>query len=102
LAGGAGIVQQLCRIVHWPFLRTVEECMRENYPIEILDYPLEKIQTGTAVAGIERCESFLPRGRFPFKAAAFFWDSWRTWHMAVRTVLSRTVFKLVKRLQKGA
>ncbi len=54
--------------------------MSDNYPT---GYPLEKARFGTAIAGIERGDSFMPRGRFPFKAAVFFWDSWRTWHMGV-------------------
>jgi hypothetical protein len=81
LAGGMARTIVLRQIVSRPSLQTAEENMDENSPIEIMDYPLEKIQIGTA--GIERGESFIPRGRFPFKAAAFFWDSWRTWHIGV-------------------
>ncbi len=41
----------------------------------------EKAQASVASIGNERGNDlFLPRGRFPFKVTAFFWDSFRTWH----------------------
>ncbi len=41
----------------------------------------EKTQDTLAVAVSNRDDGlFIPRGRLSFKAAAFFWDSFRTWH----------------------
>lgn len=64
---------------------TAYEIVRQLLQIKVdggsLDNPPEKITVYSADHDNSNDEGlFMRRGRFPFKATAFFWDSFRTWH----------------------